>query len=246
MPLTDAQRARYEWQLWVEGFDEAAQEKLSGSSVLVTRCGGVGSPLAYQLAAAGVGRLVLAHAGDLKPSDLNRQLLMHHAGLGRSRVEQAAARLRAFHPDLVVETVPENASPENAAGLVASVDVIAACAPLFEERLALNREAVRQGKPLVDAAMFELELQLTTVLPGRSACLTCLYPEVPPAWQRRFPVFGAVSGTVGSLGAMEVIKVLAGLGQPLADRLLIADLRAMSFRTLQTRRRPECPVCGSG
>src|SRR5436305_14200705 len=97
-PLTDAERSVYEWQLWVDGVGEAGQERLKGAAVLVARCGGVGGVVAYQLAAAGVGRLVLAHAGDLRPDDLNRQLLMSHAEIGKPRVEQAARRLRELNP----------------------------------------------------------------------------------------------------------------------------------------------------
>jgi molybdopterin/thiamine biosynthesis adenylyltransferase len=196
------------------------------------------------LAAAGVGKLVLAHAGNVRLDDLNRQLLMTHAGLGRPRAELAPVRLRELNPHVEVEAVNENISAANADRLVAGVDLVVGCAPLFEERLELNRAAVRQGKPLVDCAMYDLEVQLTTVLPGRSACLACLYPEPPALWRRRFPVFGAVSGVVGSLGAVEAIKVLAGLGEPLAGWLLLGDLGDMSFRKVRVERRADCPVCG--
>jgi molybdopterin/thiamine biosynthesis adenylyltransferase/molybdopterin converting factor small subunit len=238
MPLSDLERAVYEWQMWVPDFGEAGQERLKAARVLVSRVGGVGGSVAYQLAAAGVGKLVLAHAGNLRESDLNRQLLMTHDWLGKPRVDSAARRLQEMNPRLEVVAVPD------AARLVEQVDVVASCAPLFRERLAMNHAAVRQGKPLVDCAMYELELQLTTVLPGQSPCLACLYPEEPPAWKRQFPVFGAVSGVVGSLGAMEVIKVIAGLGEPLAGKLLIGDLRTMAFRRVGIQRNPQCAACG--
>ncbi len=244
IPLTDEERAIYEWQMWVPDFGAAGQERLKGASVLISRVGGVGGAVAYQLAAAGVGRLILAHAGNLRASDLNRQLLMTHDGLGRPRIETAARRLRELNPRLHVEALAENVSEDNAARLVAMADLVVGCAPLFSERLLLNREAVRQRKPLVDCAMFELEAQLTTIVPGRTPCLACLVPEPPPAWKRAFPVFGAVAGTIGSMGAMEAIKVLAGLGEPLLGRLLLCDLRSMSFRTLPIQRRAECGVCG--
>lgn len=243
-PLTDAERAQYEWQLWIEGFGASGQERLKAATVLVSRVGGVGGAVAQHLACAGVGRLVLAHAGDLRASDLNRQVLMSHADLGTPRVEQAARRLRALNPCVEVVAVAENVSAANAEALVARADLVVGCAPLFEERLLLNAAAVRQSKPLVDCAMYALEMQLTTVLPGRTPCLACLYPEPPAGWQRAFPVFGAVAGTVGSLGALEAIKCLAGLGEPLAGRLLLGDLGAMTFRTLPLRRDPRCAVCG--
>jgi molybdopterin/thiamine biosynthesis adenylyltransferase len=232
-PLDDEERATYEWQIWTADFGEEGQEKLKGASVLVSRVGGLGSVVAYELAAAGIGRLVLAHGGNVKHSDLNRQLLMTHEGLGKSRIESASRRLRELNPRLEVEAVPENVNEDNAARLVAEVDVVVDCAPLFAERFLMNREAERQGKPLVECAMYELEGQVTTFLPGETSYLESLYPETPPAWKREFPVFGAVSGTVGCIGAMEAIKVIAGIGEPLAGEMLVFDLREMKFRKLK-------------
>jgi molybdopterin/thiamine biosynthesis adenylyltransferase len=243
--LTDQERDRYRWQLWVEGFGEEGQRRLKRAAVLVSRCGGVGGTVALQLAAAGVGRLVLAHAGNLRLDDLNRQLLMSQAGLDTPRAEQAARRLREFNAHVEVTAIAENVSEANVARLVSDVDAVASCAPLFQERLLLNREAVRQRKPLVDCAMFELEAQLTTVAPGEGPCLACLYPEEPPAWRRHFPVLGAVAGTIACLGALEIIKVLSGLGEPLRGQMLVCDLRDMSFRKVRLRRDPKCAVCSS-
>src|SRR5438445_74605 len=134
-PLTDADRARYEWQLWVDGFGEAGQQRLKGASVLISRCGGVGGMVAYELAAAGIGRLVLAHAGVVRPDDLNRQLLMTSDSIGRPRMEVAPIRLRELNPELVIEPVGENVSETNAERLVSSVDLVVSCAPVFSERL---------------------------------------------------------------------------------------------------------------
>ena len=241
--LTDDDRARFRWQLSVAGFGEAGQARLRESAVLVSRVGGVGGTLALYLATAGVGRLVLAHAGDLRVDDLNRQVLMRHARIGAPRVDQAAERLREIDPQLVVETVPANVSAESAAGLVARVDAVASCAPLFVERLAMNRAAVEDRKPLVDCAMFDMDAQLVTVLPGKTACLACLYRTPNPAWKREFPVFGAVAGTIACLGALELIKILAGFGEPLTNRMLLADLWTLDFRKVEVRRDPACAVC---
>ncbi len=230
--------------MWTPGFGEAGQQRLKGARVLVSRVGGVGSVVAYELAAAGVGRLVLAHAGNIKPSDLNRQLLMTTGALGGPRVESAVRRLTELNPHVVLEPVAENIAEGNAADLVSRVDLVASCAPLFEERLLMNREAVRQGKPLVDAAMYDMTAQVMTVLPGRTACLACLYPEVPPAWKREFPVFGAVSGAAACLAAVEAIKILGGVGQPLEGRMILMDLASMNIMARQVQRRPGCPVCG--
>jgi len=245
-PLTEVERQVHEWQMWVAGFGEEGQKRLKGASVLISRCGGVGGMVALELAAAGVGKIILAHAGNLRPSDLNRQILMTHDWLGRPRVECAAQRLRAMNPRLEVVAVPENVSEANVALLVGQADVVADCAPLFEERFLMNREAVRQKKPMVECAVYELEAHITTIVPGQTPCLACLCPEIPANWRRQFPVFGAVAGTVGCLGAMEVIKLLTGLGQPLLGRMLTYDLRTVLFRSVKTTRRPDCPVCGAG
>ena len=243
--LTDEERAIYEWQIWVEGLGESGQVKLKASTALVTRVGGLGGPLAQSLAAAGIGKLLLAHAGNTKPSDLNRQVLQTHAQLGKPRVESCRQRLLDLNPRLEVEAIAENVNEENAARLVEGADVVFDCAPLFEERLLLNRECVRQGKPLVDAAMFDLEGQLTTIIPGQTPCLACLYPEIPPGWKREFPVIGAVSATVANLAALEGIKLLAGFGELLTGKLLLFCGRTMEFRKITLRRDPNCPVCGS-
>ena len=242
--LTPEERETYEWQMWVPGVGDAGQRKLKAASVLVTRAGGLGGLAAYELAAAGVGRIVLAHAGLIKLSDLNRQLLMTHAALGMSRVECAARRLRDLNPQVDVVAVPENVTPANAERLVGMADVVVCCAPLFDERFALNEQCVRQNKPMVDCAMYELTGQVTTIVPGKTSCLTCRVPEPPESWRRQFPVFGAVSGAVGCLGAMEAIKLITGIGEPLADRVLTFDLRDGRFRTVRLRRRGDCRVCG--
>ena len=161
--LTPEDKAIYEWQIWVPEFGEAGQEKLKSASVLVSRCGGLGSVVAYELAAAGIGKLVLAHHGNVNPSDLNRQLLMTHDWLGKPRVESAKRRLLELNPRLDVEIVAENVNEDNAAQLVEQVDVIVDCAPLFEERFLMNREAIRQNKPLVECAMYGLEVHVYMV-----------------------------------------------------------------------------------
>ncbi|MGB3508318.1 MAG: HesA/MoeB/ThiF family protein [Microcoleaceae cyanobacterium] len=241
--LTEEEKATYQWQMWVPGFGEQGQEKLKQASVLISRVGGVGSVVALELAAAGIGRLVLAHGGNIKPSDLNRQLLMTYDGIGKSRVESAARRLKELNPRVEIEAIPENISQSNAERLVGEVDLVVDCAPLFEERFAMNSEIVRQKKPLVECAMYEMEAQITTIIPGQTPCLSCLYPEKPNIWKREFPVFGAVSGTIACMAAMEAVKVISGLGEPLLGKLLICNLRQMTFRKFDIYQQPNCSVC---
>lgn len=244
-PLSNLERRVYEWQMWIDGLGEESQRRLKAASVLISRCGGLGGTVALQLAAAGVGKLILAHGGKVQPSDLNRQTLMTHDWVGRLRVHCAARRLRALNPRLEVVAVAENISARNAQRLVRQADVVADCAPLFRERYALNRQSVEQSKPMVECAVCALQAHITTFVPGRSPCLVCLCPRKPPTWRRRFPVLGAVPAMVGALAAMEIIKLVTGLGEPLLGRLLTCDLRRMTFRTLSVRRDPACAVCGS-
>ncbi len=243
--LSPLEKEIYGWQIPVTAFGVEGQERLKGASVLVSRCGGLGGVVAYELAAAGVGRLILAHAGNVKPSDLNRQLLMTRDWIGKPRIDSIRRRLLELNPDLEIHGVAENISPENANQLVSEADLIVDAAPLFEERYALNEAAVRQRKPMVECAVYELEAHLTTILPGESACLRCLYPDPSTSWTRRFPIFGAVSGSLGGMAALEAIKVIAGFGQPLVGRLLTYDLKDFSFRTLRVRRNVDCSTCGT-
>ena len=241
--LSDIEREIYSWQTTVESFGEEGQRKLKNASVMISRIGGLGGLVAYELAAAGVGKLILAHGGDLKPSDLNRQLLMKAEALGSSRIGCAVERLNELNPRLEIIALPENVSESNVSGLVSKADVVVDCAPLFEERYLMNREAFKQEKPLVECSMYEMEAHITSFKPGITGCLQCLYPEKPDYWQRRFPVFGAVSGMVGCLGAMEAIKIIAGLGNPLFGRLLTCDLKSMKFEQVRLRPSQDCPVC---
>jgi molybdopterin/thiamine biosynthesis adenylyltransferase len=241
--LTDEERAVYEWQMLLPNFGDTAQRRLKAASVLISRVGGVGGAVALQLAAAGIGRLVLAHAGDLKPSDLNRQLLQRHARIGLPRMDSILEQLKALNPRLEVVAVRENVSADNASDLVRQADVVVDAAPLFAERFALNRAAVQQRKPMVESAMYAFEAQLTTILPGTTPCLRCFVREAPAHWTRKFPVLGAVSGTVGCMAAVEVVKLLTGVGKTLAGVLLSMDLGTMEFRRLKIARATDCPEC---
>lgn len=241
--LTEEERAVYSWQFDVGGFGEESQRRLKASTVLISRVGGLGGSVAWQLAAAGIGKLKLAHAGNIKSSDLNRQTLMTHDRVGEPRLQSAIERLQSLNPRTEIEAIPENANPANAVELAGGADCIVDCAPLFTERFALNHAAIENQTPIVECAVNDLELHLTSIVPGSSACLRCIYPEENPEWKRRFPVLGAVSGSAGSLAAMEVIKILTGMGQPLIGKMLVADLRSMDFRKVRVYRNPDCPDC---
>ena len=243
--LSDSDRSIYEWQLDVPGMGEAGQAKLRQTTALVSRVGGLGGPLAFSLAAAGFGKIILAHGGNLRADDLNRQILMTSEGLGKPRAETAAETLRRFNPAVEVQAVAENICEQNAENLVGQADIVFDCAPLFEERFLMNRECVRQGKPLVDSAMYSLEGQVIPVVPGKTPCLSCIYPEIPPGWKRRFPVIGAVSAMIANIGALEGIKLITGVGQSSAGHMIHLDTATMTMQKIKISHRSDCHVCGT-
>lgn len=241
--LSDRDRAFYEWQLDIPGFGEEGQLKLRNTTALVTRIGGLGGSIAFALAAAGIGKLILAHGGALQPSDLNRQILMRHADIGRPRVDSAKATLTAFNPHIEVETVASHVTEANAAELVGKADIVFDAAPRFTERFWLNHACVAQGKPMIDAAMYNMEGQVMVIVPGTTPCLACLFPEEPPHWERRFPVIGAVSAMVGNLAVIEGIKLLTGLGTPSLNTMIHVDTLRMRLRSIAVMPRTNCSIC---
>jgi len=244
MELNEEDLAIHEWQLDIPGLGEEGQQILKGTKALISRCGGLGSPVAFSLASAGVGELVLAHAGQLKHSDYNRQIGMAYEDLNKTRVNSIVKTLQRYKPSIKVKGVEENIHADNAADLVSEVDLVFSCAPLFEERFAMNQACVEQNKPMVDASMYSMEGQVLVVIPGKTACLSCVYPEDPPAWKRKFPVLGAVSALAAQIAVLEGIKLLTACGDVLTNEMLYYDTTNMSFRKIPTRRRPDCPICG--
>ncbi len=245
IPLTDMDREVYKRQMQQPGFGEEAQLKLKNSSALVSRVGGLGGPLSLYLAMAGVGKVVVAHGGDLTPSNMNRMILMKYDHIGKPRAEVMKDQFARLAPNTEVVVIPEHATEEKALQWAAEVDIICDCSPVFEERFALNKAAVALGKPMVEAAMYGMECTLTTIVPGKTPCLQCFIPEVPAWWKPLgFPVIGAVSASLGCLAAMEAIKVLTGFGATLQGTLLNYDCDEMEFTKFPLTRRPDCPVCG--
>lgn len=243
--LTEWELDKYRRQIMLPGFGVEAQEKLKSSAALVTRVGGLGGPAAFWLAAAGIGKLLIAHGGNLTPSNLNRQILMRGDGVGQPRIPQAKETLLRFNPDLEVVALGEDANEGNADDWVGQVDVVCDTTPSFRERLALNAACWRQGKPLVHSGMDGMEAQLTTLVPGRTPCLQCIIPEPPDWWDPMgFGVLGALSGSLGAMTAVEAVKVLTGYGEPLLNQLLVMDGEDMSFSKYQISRRADCPICG--
>ncbi|MDA8091453.1 MAG: HesA/MoeB/ThiF family protein [Nitrospiraceae bacterium] len=236
---------RYRRQLMLEGFTNGHQRKLKNSTALVAGVGGLGGTAALYLAVAGIGKLVLAHSGKLTLSNMNRQILMKDSQIGESRVSQAKKTIQDINPDVEVEIHDERLTPAAVDRFLNGADIALSTRPNFNERRALNEHCVKKGIPMVEAAMNGMEGYLFTVIPFKTPCLNCLYPEDDPNWQELgFPVMGAVSGALGCLMAMETIKVLTGFGKPMTSRMLVFDLLDMNFRKLKIARDKNCAVCG--
>ncbi|MFN6527158.1 HesA/MoeB/ThiF family protein [Nostoc sp. ChiSLP03a] len=245
MNLTPSELERYHRQMMLPNFGEAGQKRLKSATVLVTGVGGLGGTSALYLAVAGVGRLILVRGGDLRLDDLNRQVLMTNDWVGKPRVFKARETLQAINPDIQVEAVHDYVTKENVDSLVQSADIAVDCAHNFTERNLLNQACVRWQKPMVEAAMDGMEAYLTTIIPGVTPCLSCLFPEKPD-WDRHgFSVIGAVSGTLACLSALEVIKLITKFSQPLLSQLLTIDLMRMEFAKRHSYHDPSCLVCGS-
>lgn len=243
--LTPTELERYSRQMMLPNFGEEAQKKLKSSTVLVTGVGGLGGTAALYLAVAGIGKLILVRGGGLRLDDMNRQVLMTDDWVGEPRVLKAKATLQSINPDVEIATVYDYITADNVDELVQSADIALDCAHNFTERNLLNEACVRWQRPMVEAAMNDMEAYLTTIVPYQTGCLSCLFPEKPD-WDRRgFGVLGAVSGTLACLTALEAIKLLTGFGSPLLSQLLTMDLGRLEFAKRHTFHDPNCPVCGS-
>ena len=246
--LTDDQRGRYSRHLLIPEVGEAGQIKLLDSKVLLIGAGGLGSPAALYLAAAGVGTLGIVDTDTVDASNLQRQILHNTSRLGQLKTESARETLTALNPDVQVVEHRLRLSAENVLDLIADYDVIVDGADNFPTRYALNDASVILGKPVVHGSIFRFEGQTTVFAPGEGPCYRCLFPEPPPSEMApscaEAGVLGVLPGIVGSLQAVEAIKLLLGIGEPLIGRLLLYDALETSFRELRLRRDPTCPACG--
>ena len=243
--LTPKELERYSRQMMLPGFGEEAQHRLKSTTAVVNGVGGLGGTVALYLAVAGIGKLILVRGGELRLDDMNRQILMTDDWVGKVRVDKAKETLSAINPDVEIEVVPEYVTAENVDTLVQSADIALDCAHNFDERNLLNAACVRWRTPMVEAAMNSMEAYLTTIVPGKTPCLSCLFPEKPD-WDRRgFGVLGIVSGTLACLAASEAIKQITGFSKPLWSQLLTMDLDGMEFAKRRPYHDPNCQVCGS-
>jgi molybdopterin/thiamine biosynthesis adenylyltransferase len=248
--LTDAELERYSRQLVLPEWSEAAQLALRDASVLVIGAGGLGSPVAAYLAAAGVGRLGIADDDAVELSNLARQPLHFTPDVGVPKAESAAAKLRFLNPGIVVEPYRVRVDRHSAPGLVAGQDLVVDCSDSFETRYAVNAACCAAGVPLVEGGVLGTSGLVMAIRPGESACYRCAFPEAPAPGSTpscaEAGVLGPAAGVVGSLQALEALKLLAGVGTPLLDAFLQLDLADADVLRVAVRRRPECPDCGTG
>jgi len=247
--LSDEQLLRYNRQILLHDFDIAGQERLQQSSVLVVGLGGLGCPAALYLAAAGVGRLVLADGDDVELSNLQRQIGHGDADIGVNKAASAAAAIAALNPGTDVEVVPQRLEEEQLPALLRGVDLVLDATDNYPVRYALNRACIAAALPLVSAAAVRSEGQLSVFDPVRGGpCYRCLYPMEGSDTALRSSesgVLAPVVGVLGSLQALEALKVLSGFGEPLLGKLLLLDLRSMDIRRLALPPRDGCPDCAA-
>ena len=203
----------------------------------------MGGPAAMALTMAGVGRVIIAHGGEMISPDLNRQILGSEEVVGKPSAPHFGETLRSMNRFVQIEAIAHEPDNEQALTLARRCDIIIACPPTFSERFRLNRAAVRTGIPLIDAAQWGMTGTLIVVEPGRTACLECVYPA-EPQFEELFPVVGAISCATGSLAALEAIKILSGTGQPLSGRMLMYDGYQGRATIAELKRKPDCPCCG--
>ncbi|MFL5700100.1 MAG: molybdopterin-synthase adenylyltransferase MoeB [Ktedonobacteraceae bacterium] len=246
--LNEAQAKRYSRHLLVPEVGEQGQIKLLDSRVLLIGAGGLGSPAAYYLAAAGVGTIGIIDADVVDDSNLQRQILHNTKRIGQYKADSARETIEALNPDVKVITHIERLDESNVASIIADYDVILDGTDNFPTRYLLNDAALIANKPVVHGSVFRFEGQLTVFKPYEGPCYRCLYPEPPPAALApscaEAGVLGVLPGVIGLLQATETIKLLLGIGDPLVGRMMTYDALAGEFSELRLYRDPECPACG--
>src|SRR3990170_374508 len=247
--LTHEEAVRYSRHLLLPEVGPEGQARLGAARVLVVGAGGLGSPAALYLAAAGVGTLGLVDADAVDLSNLQRQILHGTAAVGHSKLDSAAARLRDLNPHVRVETFEARLTSANALEILRDFDVVLDGSDNFPTRYLVNDACVLLGKPDVYGAVFRFEGQASVFHATRGPCYRCLYPEPPPPGLvpscADGGVLGVLPGIVGSIQANETIKLILGKGETLKGRLLVFDALKMLFRELKLRKNPDCPVCGA-
>jgi molybdopterin/thiamine biosynthesis adenylyltransferase len=247
MAFTEEQIKRYSRHILLQGVGGAGQKKLLDSKVLIVGAGGLGSPIGFYLAAAGIGTLGIIDGDTVDLSNLQRQILHATADVDRPKVDSARETLEALNPDVRIVTYNERIGEHNILDLVSQYDFIVEGTDNFPSKFLVNDACVFAGKPFSQGGILRFQGQALTHAPGE-ACYRCVFLEAPPKGAvpscAEAGVFGAVAGMLGTIQAAETIKYITGVGEPLINRLLFFDALDMKFREMEVKKNPNCPVCG--
>ena len=246
MRFTDEQQQRYSRHIMLEEIGHTGQQKLLDAAVLIIGAGGLGSPAAMYLAAAGVGTIGIADADDVELSNLQRQIIHSTGDLGKAKVDSAKASMEAINPDVTVITYHMFIDASNIRELIREYDFILDCTDNFATKFLINDACVMEEKPFCHAGIFQFKGQVMTYVPGEGACYRCVFKNPPPKddiVSKPAGIVGAMPGTIGSLQAMEAIKYIIGQGDLLTGKLLTYDALSMNFRTIKVPRDCRCPAC---
>ncbi len=243
--LTEEELARYGRQIIFPEFGEEGQKRLKKSHVLIAGVGGLGSPAATYLACAGVGRLTLVDFESVELSNLNRQILHWERDINEKKVISGSVKLKEMNSTIEIIPLSVRITKENAAGLFDGVDLVMDCMDNMETRFIINESCFKKSIPFIHGGVRGLDGQITTMIPGKTPCLECLYPRGIEG-KKPFPVFGATPALVASLQTMEAIKLLSGFGETLAGRMLYINGETMNFTMVNIQKNRTCPVCSGG
>lgn len=249
MTLTTKQLQRYHYHIITSEIGKEGQEKLSASRVLIIGAGGLGSACSLYLAASGVGKIGIADCDCVELSNLQRQILYTIKDLRKPKAASAKRRLKAFNPDIDVAAHTIKVNSRNISNLVKGYDLVADCTDNFAAKYLVNDYCVLNNKPLFYGSVLKFEGQATTIIPGKTACYRCIFPEMPP--DKFIPscntigIFNVVPGIIGILQASEIMKYILGIGGLLTNSLLIFDGLALNFRKLAVHRNSGCRACGT-
>lgn len=247
--LTPQQSERYARHIILDNVGEAGQEQLLTGKVMVIGAGGLGSPITLYLAAAGVGTIGIADSDRVELSNLQRQIAHYTADLGRPKVISAMEKMAAMNPDVTVIPYEIRVAPSNISGLISDYDFIIDATDNFDAKFLINDACVAAAKPFSHGGILRFDGQTMTVLPGKSPCYRCIFPEPPESDEvatacSRAGVMGVLPGVIGTIQATEALKYLLGIGELLTGRLLTYSALAMKFREVPIRKKPSCPACG--
>ena len=239
--LTGEELDRYSRQIMIPQIGEKGQEKLKRAKVFIAGVGGLGSPVSIYLTAAGVGHLRMVDHDRVDLTNLNRQVVHWSGDVGKRKVESAQEKLNKLNPNVTVETLSVTISEENASELISGFDLIVDAMDNLPTRYLLNKKAIEHGIPFFHGAVNGFEGRAMTVIPGKTACLRCLYRGPVP--ESKFPVIGVTPAVIGCIQATEVIKYLVGSGELLGNRLLAYDGLNLKFTEFKVQRNPQCEHC---